>query len=126
MDGKGTSYEIFGTMSMHDPSRPNDPTAHVALKKTESSVNGKAVEIYTLGRGTRIGPSDIMLMLDGDDTAAEQGLGSSHNNWPDPEDNHGAEGVCMNFCDGHARWVKRAEHLKVLNTSQDANQQAPE
>lgn len=29
-----------------------------------------------------------MLALDADDTATG-GLGSTHNNWPDPEENHG-------------------------------------
>jgi hypothetical protein len=65
-----------------------------------------------------------MPMLDADDTASG-GLGSSHNNWPDPEDNHGAAGTCMNFCDGHAQWIKRTDYLRVLNTSQDGNQTEP-
>jgi prepilin-type N-terminal cleavage/methylation domain-containing protein len=125
-NGYGTSYEIFGTMALHDPRMPSDPTAKAVLKKTESSVNGKTVDFYIAARGARIGPSQIMLFLDGDDTASEQGLGSTHNNWPDPEDNHGAEGTCMNFCDGHGQWIKRIDHLRVLNTSQDGNQTEPD
>jgi hypothetical protein len=72
----------------------------------------------------RPGPTLILLFLDADDSGSE-GLGSSHNNWPDPEDNHGKEGTCMNFCDGHAQWVRRIDYLKVLNTSQDSNNTEP-
>ena len=115
----GTSYEIFGTMGDLLP----DGTG-VTLKKTERSVNSKVVTKYTSALGVRPGASQIMLMLDGDDTGSE-GLGSTHNNWPDKEDNHGATGTCMNFTDGHAQWVKRPDYLKVLNTSQDGNQKEP-
>ena len=111
----GTSYEIFGTMG----------DAGGTIKKTESSVNSKVVTIYTAAKGVRPGPSQIMLFLDADDTGSD-GLGSTHNNWPDKEDNHGAEGTCMNFCDGHAEYIKRVNYLNVLNTSQDGNQKAPD
>jgi hypothetical protein len=74
--------------------------------------------------GTRPGAARVMLFLDADDNSST-GLGSTHNNWPDPEDNHGASGTCMNFCDGHAEWVKRTKYLEVLNLSQDANQTPP-
>ena len=95
-----------------------------SIKKTQKSVSSKVITRYSLALGTVAGPSQILLMLDGDDTADAQ-LGSTHNNWPDPEDNHGATGTCMNFSDGHAQWVKRAEHLKVINTSQDSNNTEP-
>ena len=71
-----------------------------------------------------VSPTDIMLMLDADDTASGN-LGSTHNNWPDSEDNHGAEGTCMNFCDGHAQWIKRVDYLKIINLSQDSNNTEP-
>ncbi|MCX6891382.1 MAG: prepilin-type N-terminal cleavage/methylation domain-containing protein [Verrucomicrobia bacterium] len=115
----GTSYEIFGTMAL----KLADGTT-ASIKKTQKSVSSKVITRYSLALGTVAGPSQILLMLDGDDTADAQ-LGSTHNNWPDPEDNHGATGTCMNFTDGHAQWVKRAEHLKVINTSQDSNNTEP-
>ena len=116
----GTSYEIFGTMADLAPNGTS-----ITIKKTEASVNAKVIK-KTIGMwGARPGPSQIMLFLDADDSGSE-GLGSTHNNWPDPEDNHGASGTCMNFCDGHAQWIKRTDYLNVLNMSQDGNQKEPD
>jgi prepilin-type N-terminal cleavage/methylation domain-containing protein len=116
----GTSYEIFGTMS----ERLADGTV-VGVKKTEASVNSKIITRYTEALRTAPGPSNILLMLDADDSGAE-GLGSSNNNWPNKEDNHGDFGTCMNFTDGHAQFVRRKEYLRVLNMSQDSNNRAPD
>ena len=114
----GTSYEIFGTFTtlMGGVSTP--------VKKTEKSIAGKIITKYSGALGQHVSPTDIMLMLDADDNGSG-GLGSTHNNWPDPEDNHGADGTCMNFCDGHAQWIKRIDYLKVLNLSQDSNSTEP-
>jgi prepilin-type N-terminal cleavage/methylation domain-containing protein/prepilin-type processing-associated H-X9-DG protein len=114
----GTSYEVFGTFS----EVVNGTT--VAVKKTEKTVNSKVLTRYSAALGQRPGPSNILLMLDGDDTASGN-LGSRNNNWPDAEDNHGAEGTNMNFADGHARWIKKREYLHVLNFSQDSNNREP-
>ena len=116
----GTSYEIFGTMSDLLPDGSS-----VSVKKTTASVNAKVIKRYTEALGARPGASQILLFLDGDDRAAD-GLGSTYNNWPDPEDNHGKTGTCMNFCDGHAQWIKRPDYLRVLNTSQDGNAKQPD
>jgi prepilin-type N-terminal cleavage/methylation domain-containing protein len=105
----GTSYEIFGTFD--------------SMKKTEKNLARFTIKDYTPRLGMKPGPSLVNLFLDGDDTAGA--LGSQHNNWPDPDDNHGAAGTCMNFCDGHASWIKRSDYLEVLNTSQDGTQTAP-
>jgi len=56
------------------------------FKKTQ--VNSKVITKYTGAIGMSPGASRILLFLDGDDTGG--GLGSSHNNWQDKEDNHGA------------------------------------
>ncbi len=116
----GTSYEIFGTMA---DSRADGTV--VTLKKTESSVNSKIITRYSGARGSAPGPSNILLMLDADDRAADD-LGSTHNNWPDKGDNHGELGASMNFTDGHAQFVKRQEYLRVLNLSQDSNNRPPD
>jgi len=118
----GTSYEIFGTFSEPNPDKPSENTP---LKKTVSSVNSKVLKIYRDAIGSRAGVSQVLLFLDADDSGSE-GLGSTHNNWPDKEDNHGDSGTCMNFCDGHAQWVKRTAYLRVLNMSQDGNAKQPD
>jgi prepilin-type N-terminal cleavage/methylation domain-containing protein len=115
----GTSYEIFGTFSDGTIGAP------YSLKKTEANVNAKTIKHYSGALGFKPGPSQVLLFLDADDSAAE-GTGSTHNNWPDPEDNHGATGTCMNFCDGHAQWIKRVDYISVLNLSQDGNSQQPD
>ena len=43
----------------------------------------------------------------------------NNSNFPDPEDNHGKDGGIMNFCDGHAEFVKRVKWLDVWDLSQD-------
>lgn len=116
----GTSYEIFGTMG----ELLKDGTT-IAVKKTESSVNTKSITKYSEAIGATPGPTRTLLILDADDTAGDS-LGSTHNNWPDPMDNHGASGTCMTFCDGHAQWVKRMDYLRVLNMSQDSNNKQPD
>jgi prepilin-type N-terminal cleavage/methylation domain-containing protein len=116
----GTSYEIFGTMGERLPDGSS-----VSVKKTESSVNAKIITRYSEALRSAPGPSNILLMLDSDDTAGDN-LGSTHNNWPDKEDNHGASGTCMNFTDGHAQWVRKKEYLRVLNLSQDSNNRPPD
>jgi prepilin-type N-terminal cleavage/methylation domain-containing protein len=116
----GTSYEIFGTFS----DRLQDGNG-ISLKKTISSVNSKVIKTYSAAKGARSGATQVLLFLDGDDRAAE-GQGSTYNNWPDPEDNHGKTGTCMNFCDGHAQWVKRTDYIRTHNMSQDSNYQQPD
>jgi len=111
----GTSYEIWGTMADKDGS----------IEKTESSVNTKVInKAYLAGMGTRPGPSRILLFLDADDH--QGGAGSPHENWPDKVDCHGETGTCMNFCDGHAEWVRTKDYLNVVNLSQDSNRKEPD
>jgi len=106
---RGTSYEIFGTFD--------------GMKKTEKNVGSFTLTHYVAKIGMRASSSDIILFLDGDDTAGA--LGSSHNNWPDADNNHGAAGTCMGFCDGHASWIRRMDYLDVMNTSSDGNAVEP-
>ncbi|MEI9866431.1 MAG: prepilin-type N-terminal cleavage/methylation domain-containing protein [Limisphaerales bacterium] len=117
----GTSYEIFGTFSQIVNENGNIKT--VSVKKSEKSINAKVITKYSAALGQKISPADVILILDGDDNVGS--LGSPHGNWPDNEDAHGAGGTCMNFCDGHAQWVKRLNYLKVKNLSQDENATEP-
>jgi prepilin-type processing-associated H-X9-DG protein len=59
-------------------------------------------------------------MIDSDKGSREPPSVSQNNNsnYPDAEDNHGKDGSNMNFCDGHAQFVKRVNWLDVWNLSQ--------
>jgi prepilin-type N-terminal cleavage/methylation domain-containing protein len=108
----GTSYELWGCIDSNG-----------GFKKTEKSLASYTVKSYKAALGTSPGPAQVLLFLDADDTSGS--VGSTHGNWPDPEDNHGAAGTCMNFCDGHAEFIKRSRYLEVINLSQDGNSTAP-
>lgn len=103
----GTSYEVFGVFS-----------GGAGPKKTEQNVLTYTLKNYQAALGLMPGASQVLLMTDADDTGNG---GSPNNNWPDPEDNHGKEGSVMNFCDGHAEFVKRNRFMHVWNLAQDSN-----
>src|SRR4051812_24132575 len=89
-------------------------------RKTENRVSSR--QHYSnegLGlKGTVAGPSRTWLTLDGDDNANPANI---YNNYPDPNDNHGADGANANFCDGHAEWVreKGKYYITLRELSQD-------
>jgi prepilin-type N-terminal cleavage/methylation domain-containing protein len=108
-DLRGTSYEVNAFMNW-------------TTRKTERSVS-RWVHQYTAFnlRGQVFGPSDIHLMFDGD----RQGPGAI-NNYPDRNDNHGAQGSNLQMCDGSVRWVKGGKaYLLAYEKSQDEGRTAP-
>jgi len=48
-----------------------------------------------------------MIMSDADD----QQFTNDCNNWPDAVNNHGREGACVGFCDGHAEFRSADRNL---------------
>jgi prepilin-type N-terminal cleavage/methylation domain-containing protein/prepilin-type processing-associated H-X9-DG protein len=63
-------------------------------------------------------PSETFLLVDADDTLPS-GNTKDVNNYPDcAEDNHGAFGANMNFCDGHAAWIPQKKWHAVWSFSQ--------
>lgn len=109
----GFSYEVFAYMG---PLRD--------VQKTQSSVNSYEHRFPSFGlRGTVPGPSRIWLMVDGDDKYPN--IPTSINDYPDPSNNHGADGAHANFADGHAEWIKRQNYLLAYETSQDENRTTP-
>jgi prepilin-type N-terminal cleavage/methylation domain-containing protein/prepilin-type processing-associated H-X9-DG protein len=100
---EGHSYEVSGNIR--------------GIKKTEASVSTYVIKNYTPAIGTKPGPSNILLMLDGDDSTGPGDL----NDYPDSkDDNHGADGANMNFCDGSARWVPQKRWDAVFHFGLDA------
>ena len=69
-------------------------------------------------RGQRISPTQIWLIFDGD----RLGPGAANNNYPDPCDDHGAEGANILMCDGHVQWVKGGKnYIVAYEIAQDEN-----
>ena len=104
--GEGHSFEIQGSLQ--------------GKKKTQSLVLSRRIESTTGLVGTVPGPSRIWLLYDADD-----GKPSGSNNYPNPVDNHGADGANVLFCDGHGEWVKQRNYIPSWNVSEDENRKAP-
>jgi prepilin-type processing-associated H-X9-DG protein len=107
----GISYECFGNF----PARSNQ-------KKSEKSVAAFTLMNYAKRIGTKPGASGIFLLVDGDDGKRPD---NTHNQYPDPGDNHGILGYNVTFCDGHSEFVPTSRWLDVYNTMTDGNTVAP-
>jgi prepilin-type N-terminal cleavage/methylation domain-containing protein/prepilin-type processing-associated H-X9-DG protein len=108
----GLSYEVFGLFT---------GSGILSPKKTEQTIGGHVIQNAPQHLGAKISPSTVFLMIDGDRGGTEPVVFAStgNSNFPDPEDNHGAEGGNMNFADGHAEFIKRFKWLDVWDLSQD-------
>jgi prepilin-type N-terminal cleavage/methylation domain-containing protein/prepilin-type processing-associated H-X9-DG protein len=104
----GHSYEIFNWFG---PAQYPDGTI---IAGTLSSLNQSDPNYknYLMTQKNVRKPSETFLILDGD-----EGFGGTRNNWPDPTDNHGADGLNLGFADGHAQWVSPAEMVKAMMAS---------
>jgi len=111
-DSPGLGYEVMGCLT---------GAGVKELKKTEQLVASHIIQKAPQWVGTKQSPCTVFLMSDGDRGSAEPVVFARPNNsnFPDPEDNHGKDGSVMNFCDGHAEFVKRAKWLDVWDLSQD-------
>jgi prepilin-type N-terminal cleavage/methylation domain-containing protein/prepilin-type processing-associated H-X9-DG protein len=123
----GYSYENFSWWRKQPAAEfaneGNTATQASHVRKTESRVQTRAHR--SLGdflklEGTVPGPSRTWLTLDGDNLASSDPV-TRPNNYPDPSDNHGADGANASFCDGHAEWVKeKGKYYLILREfSQD-------
>ena len=115
-DCAGVSYEINAFMNW-------------TTRKTETSVSSWVHRSTAFNlKGNVYGPSDIYLIFDGDrfDPKYPTGGGTAVNNYPDRNDNHGADGVNMVMCDGSVKWVKGGKpYLVAYEISQDENRSTP-
>ena len=111
-DSNGLGYEVFGLLTGSSIANP---------KKTELKIMGHTIKNSPQWLGSKLSPSSVFLMVDADNGSVEPVVFAKpdNSNFPDPEDNHGKDGSNMNFCDGHATFVKRATWLDVWDLSQD-------
>jgi prepilin-type N-terminal cleavage/methylation domain-containing protein/prepilin-type processing-associated H-X9-DG protein len=108
----GSSYELFAWWG-DQGQKPPEPAA-----KTQSNVQSWVYQFtskfpYNLGyKGTSAGPSRACLFLDGD--AGYRGTRTDVSNFPDPIDNHGADGGNISFCDGRAEFISARPDTKYI------------
>jgi prepilin-type N-terminal cleavage/methylation domain-containing protein/prepilin-type processing-associated H-X9-DG protein len=112
VDSRGLGYEVMGCLT---------GSGVAGLKKTEQMLNGHTIKNSPQWLGTKLSPATVFLMSDLDNGLVEPVVYAKpgNSNFPDPEDNHGKDGNNMNFCDGHATFVKRANWLDTWDLSQD-------
>jgi prepilin-type N-terminal cleavage/methylation domain-containing protein/prepilin-type processing-associated H-X9-DG protein len=107
----GLSYEVFGLFTGTGIPNP---------KKTERRVNSFQIRSdHATLANYRPGPSGVFLMVDADTGSGDR------SNYPNEEDNHGKDGGNMNFCDGHAEFVKRTKYIETWNMSQGTSRTPP-
>jgi len=108
----GLGYEVFGLLTGGGIANP---------KKTEQILLSHTIKNAPQFLGQKLSPTAVFLMVDADRGSVEPVVFAKNNNsnFPDPEDNHGKDGGLMNFCDGHAEYVKRTKWLDIWDLSQD-------
>lgn len=57
-------------------------------------------------------PAQVCLLSDCDDNLPN--TSGDINNWPDPGNNHGTEGVSVGYCDGHASFIRTGRPLMSM------------
>ena len=124
---RGVSYEIYGFFG-NDGSLTathyyyGKVVTTGGIKRSESSVQGNIHRNSAFGlKGQSIGPSEHNIIQDGD----RDGPGAM-NNYPDKNDDHGAQGGNILFCDGHVEFVKGGKNwVRVYETGQDEGRTGP-
>ena len=125
----GHSYEDFQWWRS-----PNETTEMVSCvgrqrsgtEKTEVRMQTRPHANIALGlRGMVPGPSKTWLQVDADSAYAT--YPGAINDYPDPGDNHGADGHNINFGDGHAEFMatKGKRYLVARELSQDDGKSSP-
>ncbi len=124
---EGHSYENFSWWKYPNEFGANDAYSRRGTQKTETRLTTQAHgSVCALGLGGVVpGPSRSWLQVDADDINST--LPFAKNDYPDPSDNHGADGHNANFADGHAEWVQVAgrKYLIARDLSQDEHKSTP-
>lgn len=126
-DLHGVSYEIYGFMNNDGGTYETHYYYGKAvpaggIKKSEKSIANYVHKNIQFGlRGQRISSTEIWLIFDGD----RSGPGAA-NNYPDRNDDHGAEGGNILMLDGHVQWVKGGmNYVRAYETGQDEARSSP-
>lgn len=114
-DLRGHSYEVAGWY------RP--PGGAGEVKKRVATVTTYVLTGNHEFKDQRPGPSNTMLIFDGDDKNAEKP--HALENYPDETDNHGTAGNNVAFCDGHAEFVKTSNWRNRFVLSEDKDVKGP-
>jgi prepilin-type N-terminal cleavage/methylation domain-containing protein/prepilin-type processing-associated H-X9-DG protein len=110
----GSSYELFAWWG--DQGKPTPMPA----AKTQANVQSWVYQFNSIFpynaayKGTTAGPARACLFLDGD--SGYLGTRNDVYNFPDPIDNHGADGGNISFCDGHVEFVSAHPDTKYITT----------
>jgi len=106
----GHSYEVAGFFcGQNGTSAANG----VNERKTQNTVATHIYRTPQIGNrynfiGQRASPSEVWILYDEDDPG---GADRPNQDYPDPGDNHGAEGANVVFGDGHAEWVPQNKYV---------------
>jgi len=105
-DTNGHSYEVAGFFAGQNGNFISDK---VNVRKTQQTAASHVYNTPQAGTkytyiGQHASPCDVWVIYDADDA---NGPGRPNEDFPDPGDNHGADGGNIVFGDGHAQWVPR-------------------
>ena len=108
----GHSYEVAGYFAGQNGSTVGGPF-NVNERKTQKTVMSRIYRTPQGGTrynvlGQQASPSVVWILYDEDDVG---GTDRQNEDFPDPGDNHGAEGGNVIFGDGHAEWVSRKRYV---------------
>jgi prepilin-type N-terminal cleavage/methylation domain-containing protein len=118
----GHSYEVTGFLH-------GDDNANF-VRKTQSSIAAYAYQLINTTfpqydcRGQVASPSEIWILYDGDDPDSKDPT-LKNNDYPDPGDNHRADGENVAFCDGHVEWVPQRRYLQSWFRGTDESHAVP-
>ena len=110
----GHSYEVAGFFNGRNGTTQGGATG-ANERKTQRTVTSRSYLTAQSGaaydfRGQKASPSDVWIVYDADDRD-RTGTDATRPNedFPDPGDNHGADGGNVVFGDGHAEWFPAQE-----------------